>query len=105
MALIPEPSIPASTPLDQQPASEFQFREPTADDLALGLVVQDKNRAESWLESRSWLRIWDAAQLFFEFTVPPDQIKMWPGTKQPRAHLMIPVLLPIVESMLAPIVR
>ncbi len=99
MPEIPQPALPTSTPLDQQPASAFPYHGITADDLALALVVQDANRAESWLQSKLWVQSWDAAQLLYEAVVPPDQIRMWPGTKKPRAHLQIPLLFQVLESL------
>jgi hypothetical protein len=88
------PAAPSST----LTADEVAFRdEKMKDQAALGLVLGDVSRAESFLSSKQLLVEFERADNNYRaFGLP----KNWPGTEAPRAGLTQPVVMEAIEKLM-----
>lgn len=94
MAILEQPAENPYLPIEEQ---EAEFGSTWNDSAALKLVVQDAELAERFVESRRWLVDWDGAELLFQ---APAEIRFWEGTRHPRAHVSVPLVLQHVESIM-----
>jgi hypothetical protein len=69
----------------------------TDDKAALKIVVQDMQRAESWLWVKGLPLEWDRCDRLYHFKVPTQY---WEGTPIPRSHLGMPLVFEHIESIL-----
>jgi hypothetical protein len=79
-------------------SNEVVWPDQNAEDiLALKLVVQNSQRARSFLSSKGHPSLWRAFDRLWNFQL--DEL-FWPGTNIPRSNLSIPLVLEHTESIL-----
>jgi hypothetical protein len=79
-------------------AEQLAFEsEKLQDTQALGLVIKDARIAESFLSDKSLPAEWEALDALYRAKV---EVKTWPNTNTPRAHLSMPLFLEVVEALL-----
>lgn len=71
--------------------------EKLSDASALGIVLQDIGYAERYVGSKARPQEWNDVDNLYRAVVQP---KTWEGSNQARAHLGMPLILEVVESML-----
>jgi hypothetical protein len=71
--------------------------EQLADATAVGLVIADANIAEKFISSKALPTEWNTIDDLYRAQVAPQK---WPGSEKLRAHLGMPLILEVIESML-----
>lgn len=83
-----------------QPEDVAFYDEALEDEHALGLVLNDVNSAEAYLQSKGFIAAMDNADDLVRAYV---KIRPWPGTDIPRSHLGMPVVLEAIEKIMPPL--
>lgn len=68
-----------------------------SDEVALGLVLQDVQIAEKYLQSKNRPTDWESSDNLYRGAIRP---RVWPGTDVPRSNLPMPVVLEAVEKLM-----
>jgi hypothetical protein len=85
--------------LAPQTAEQTAFEdEKLADEQALGLVLTDVSLAERFVTGKGLTASWNQNDDDFRALV---QAKTWPGSDKQRANLSMPLILEVIESLLA----
>jgi hypothetical protein len=75
-----------------------KFSDEQLDDAAaVGLVINDASLAERFVNSKALPQEWDSIDNAYRAVVAPQK---WPGSEKLRAHLGMPLILEVIESML-----
>lgn len=92
-----EQPLQPNAPLNQNIAAFQMDGPPVVLDMATALVIQDTNRAESYISSRLWLSEWRVAKAIYEAPVKQDY---WRDTTVPRASNPFPLAAQHIRAVL-----
>jgi hypothetical protein len=87
------PSAPLNADVNE---TTINFQQSPSDENALALCLQDMERSEAFLLEKRWSLEWDRAALLY---AAPGDVKFWPGTDHPRAHLSVPLVVTHLEAI------
>ncbi len=90
--------IEQQAPAMQTPDPEaFRDQYTVEDDAALQLVCRDADLAQAWVDSHFLTIRWIEADMLYQ---SPPMLKVWEGTKVPRANISLFTVATIVNSLL-----
>lgn len=87
------------TPIEQP--KEIPWEQSPKNDVAMRIVLQDLNTAESYAMQRQFQSEYDEAAILY--TAPP-KVQYWPGTQLPRASVAVPLVATHVNALVPQII-